>query len=246
MKQIKMLTLVLAIAVAAASLSSCGLLALVGVGGSYAYYSDEDYPDNVFTVGNVEIELYESKLHREGYYDSDSSNDGIAYSDSDIIEDAEDYEDWWSEQELVPGRMINRMPYVKNTGGNAAYVRIRVMIPYLPDDDLVDYQHCSEALESEFYFEGDWEDPEITNIDGVEYAVFKFVRNEALEPDEMTYWNVWNTFGMSGNATIQDLDDATAAGAIENGALNILVEADGIQANGFDSAEKAFAAFDGE
>ena len=41
-----------------------GLAALVLGGGTLAYFTDQKVAKNHFTVGNVEIELIESQLHR--------------------------------------------------------------------------------------------------------------------------------------------------------------------------------------
>ena len=42
------------------------LVAIAIVGASLAYFTDTDKATNTFTVGNVKIDLIESKFHREG------------------------------------------------------------------------------------------------------------------------------------------------------------------------------------
>ena len=88
--------------------------------------------------------------------------------------------------------------------------------------------------------------------DGVTYDVYTFVRNEPLKAGAMTEWNVWNNIGISEKATADDIQKAIDAGAIketvtDSGAktltLNVLVEADAIQAEGFANAAAAWAAF---
>ena len=65
----------------------------------------------------------------------------------------------------------------------------------------------------------------------------------------MTEWNVWNYIGINKEATSADIQKAIDAGAIKlaetDGAmtLNVLVEADAIQAEGFADATAAWAAF---
>ena len=60
----------------------------------------------------------------------------------------------------------------------------------------------------------------------------------------MTEWNVWNFIGISEKATDADIQKAIDAGAITaTGELNVLVEADAIQAEGFANAAEAWAAF---
>ena len=88
--------------------------------------------------------------------------------------------------------------------------------------------------------------------DGVKYDVYTFTRTEPLKAGAMTEWNVWNFIGINKTATSADIQKAIAAGAIkvaetDGGAktmtLNVLVEADAIQAEGFAAAAAAWAAF---
>ena len=85
--------------------------------------------------------------------------------------------------------------------------------------------------------------------DGVKYDVYTFTRTEPLKAGAMTEWNVWNFIGINKDATSADIQKAIDAGAIKTATdgtmtLNVLVEADAIQAEGFANATAAFAAFD--
>ena len=123
------------------------LLAVAVVGASLAYFTDTKSAANTFTVGNVKIDLIESRYHRQG---SGSSGDtsipaptgtanGMKYvsdgatifTDEEIKADAANYSAYIGERgkNMVPGKNIAKSPYVINTGANDAYVRIRVMIP---------------------------------------------------------------------------------------------------------------------
>ena len=148
----------------------------------------------------------------------------------------------------MPGVAVNKMPYVKNTGKSDAFVRIRVMIPTALDLDILNSSmYCSSALEKEFTTDVDWANPETKTVDGVEYDVYEFTRNEALPAGEMTYWNVWNTIKMDSDTTQDDIKRLMDAGAItKDGKFNVLVQADAIQAASFKNATEAFAAFDAE
>ena len=60
------------------------MIAILAIGGTLAYFTDTDAKTNTFTVGNVKIQLLESKLHRE--------NAGVANgatSDSELWSDVE-------------------------------------------------------------------------------------------------------------------------------------------------------------
>ena len=63
----------------------------------------------------------------------------------------------------------------------------------------------------------------------------------------MTEWNVWNFIGIDKTATSADIQKAIDADAItvtgDTMTLNVLVEADAIQSEGFDDATAAWAAF---
>ena len=84
---------------------------------------------------------------------------------------------------------------------------------------------------------------------GVKYDVYTFTRTEPLKAGAMTEWNVWNFIGIDKAATSADIQKAIAAGAItatdSTMTLNVLVEADAIQAEGFVDAAAAWAAYTG-
>jgi len=85
-------------------------LAAIMVGGTLAYFSDQDEVTNTFTVGAVKIEIFENN----------------EATDKDVIE---------FDKPLTPGVNIEKYVKVKNTGINDAYIRTHIGIP----TDLVDY-----------------------------------------------------------------------------------------------------------
>ena len=168
-KKILVLCLVVALAVTAV------------VGGTLAYFTDKDDATNTFTVGNVKIDLIESRFHREG---NDNSNDSSipdpentasgmkyvtdghkAFTDAEIQNDAQTYAKDYLEvkgEKMVPGRNVAKCPYVINTGVNDAYVRIRVMVPSAANNDFVSVkeggvitnQWCSTSMISGEFIDG--------------------------------------------------------------------------------------------
>lgn len=221
-------------------------LAVIALAGAtLAYFTDTKDAENVFTIGSVKIELLESKLHRADWGKGE-------FTDDEIKADAEKYQEYLAAQQLMPGVAINKMPYVVNTGLSDAYVRIRVMIPSALDlDALNSSMYCSSALEAEFTTDVNWTAPETRTVNGVKYDVYEFVRNEALKPGQMTYWNVWNTIMMDTDVTQEDIERYLKDGAIVYEEeveyhFNVLVQADAIQAASFKNAAEAFAAFDAE
>ena len=252
------------------------LAAIAIVGASLAYFTDTDSATNTFTVGNVKIDLIESRYHRQG---SGSSGDtsipaptgtanGMKYvsdgatifSDDEIKADAANYSGYIAERgkNMVPGRNFAKCPYVVNTGANDAYVRIRVMIPHDGDVDnggIINAMFCSSATSTGEFQHGangkNWPDVEMngyTDDNGLKYDVYTFTRTEPLKAGAMTEWNVWNFVGIGKNVTNADIEKAIENGVItksDNGvlSLNVLVQADAIQAEGFADAAAAWTAF---
>ena len=258
------------------------LVAIAIVGASLAYFTDTDEATNTFTVGNVKIDLIESRYHRQGSGGSGDtsipaptqtasgmkyvSDDATIYTDEEIKADAANYSAYIGERgkNMVPGRRVAKSPYVINTGANDAYIRIRVMIPTAANNDYVNVHEggvitnvwCSTSMLSGEFVNtksgGQANEPYIKKAavtrDGVTYDVYTFVRVEPLAAGAMTEWNVWNNIGINKDATSADVQKAIDAGAItvtdSTMTLNVLVEADAIQAEGFADADAAWAAYD--
>ncbi len=262
------------------------LAAVAVVGASLAYFTDTKSATNTFTVGNVKIDLIESRYHRQGYNSTNDSDipapdktasgmkyvtgDAKIYSNDEIKADAGNYLDYITKrgENMVPGKKIAKSPYVINTGANDAYIRIRVMIPSDANRDywqarsggVIESQFCTTAITSGEFMHNDKTtyNPFIdasgrgyVDENGVKYDVYTFIRNEPLKPGEMTEWNVWNYIGITPEATSANIQKAINKGAIlvsEDGTMtvNVLVQADAIQAEGFADAKTAFAAFDAQ
>ena len=269
-------------------LSLCVALAAIAIAGaSLAYFTDTKSATNTFTVGNVKIDLIESRYHRTGSGNSGDTSlpkpttkaagkefipDGwTIFTDDEIKEDAKTYATDYlavKGQNMVPGRGVAKCPYVVNTGANDAYIRVRVMVPSAANNDFVAVkdggvitnQWCTSCIKQGEFIDGKgggWNNaPAIAKAsvtkDGVTYDVYTFTRVKPLAAGAMTEWNVWNFIGINKEATSADIQKAIDAGAIkvtetDGGAktmtLNVLVEADAIQAEGFADATAAWAAF---
>ena len=262
------------------------LVAIAIVGASLAYFTDTDSATNTFTVGNVKIDLIESRYHRQGSGSSGDttiptpsqtasgmkyvSNGATIFTDDEIKADAANYSAYITERgkNMVPGKNIAKSPYVINTGANDAFIRIRVMIPSDANRDywqarsggVIESQFCTTAITSGEFMHNDRRNdyPIIDSSgrgyvdeNGVKYDVYTFIRTEPLKPGEMTEWNVWNYVGIADEATSANVQKAINKGAILVSAdgtmtVNVLVQADAIQAEGFADAKAAFAAFDAQ
>ena len=188
------------------------------------------------------------------------------FTDAEIKKDAKTYATDYlavKGENMVPGRGVAKCPYVINTGANDAYIRVRVMVPSAANNDFVAVkdggvitnQWCTTAIKNGEFIDGKgggWNNaPAIErNVekDGMKYDVYTFTRIQPLKAGAMTEWNVWNFIGINKDATSADIQKAIDAGAIKTATdgtmtLNVLVEADAIQAEGFKDAAAAWAAF---
>lgn len=196
------------------------------------------------------VDMQGTPANTPNYTTSGETWSGQYFSDAQIEADAKTYEKGYfaeHSQKMVPGSNVRKCPYVKNTGKNDAYVRVRVLIPvslftvidkgpsYWTDSAL-ENQVTSNAVKA--YNAAGYKATNVPQVDrgGIKYYQFDFTYTKALKPGEMTFWNVWGNIAIDKNATSEDL------GNVES--FNVLVEADAIQADGFANATDAFAAFD--
>ncbi len=251
-----------------------GVFALILSAGTLAYFTDKTPTvKNTFTVGSVEIELLESKLHRvnagvttagrlswdttvEGYAMNGAAGSapadshgwaGAYYTDEQIEADAANYQAYLAEagQGLVPGENVMKAPYVKNTGKSDAFVRIRVLSPKALDD-------AGGLISPSMYTDSALKGAAVLTTseetrDGIDYNVYTFTYQDAIKPGKMTFWNAWGDIKISNTATEADIDRLIDGGILtSDGEFSVLVEADAIQAGGFTDATAAFAAFDAQ
>ena len=240
------------------------LVAIAVVGASLAYFTDTKSVTNTFTVGNVKIDLLESSLHREnaGVANgatstselwSDVAKEGSGntskykagdtfYTDAQIEANAAEYR--CENVQLIPGRSYHKMPYVKNTGKNDAYIRIRVMIPADLDTAVLNSSMYTSTAMDKGEFTMAVDQTGTVERDDLKYNVYTFTRIDPLAPGEMTYWNVWGTIHMDTTVTTAQSEALFGEnGSYSNGVFPVLVEADAIQAEGFADAAAAWAAF---
>jgi len=200
-----------------------GAIALVG--GSLAYFTDADEEENVFTVGNVDIEIVESKLHRQ----VDNA------TDEQILADSKTYQDYLADEgaNMVPGRWVRKAPYINNVGNNPAFVRVIVEQSkwFWENTSMMEYttaQQEGAIVRS---------DP-VETQDGKMRVTYTFT--EALEPGELSkYCPIWQ-FKINEDVTSDDLLTRVDDEEI------VMVYAEAIQAEGFADYEAAFAAYDAQ
>ncbi len=178
---------------------------------------------------------------------------GLYFSDAQIEADAREYKNGYFKdhaENMVPGRNVRKNPYVKNTGSNDAYIRVRVLVPvslfdvidngpsYWTTTAMNEGQVTSVAVNA--YNAAGYNPVNVNKVerDNIEYYEFDFTFTKAVKPGELTFWNVWGNIAINKNATAEELVNVES--------FDVIFEADAIQADGFADAAAAFAAFDNQ
>jgi len=94
---------------AALSVTAVAIVALMIVGATLAWFTDNDSVTNVVTFGNVDVDLTE-----EG--ENPTPDGGLEFED------------------VVPGDKLEKKPVITNTGANDAFIRVKVV----PDLSKID------------------------------------------------------------------------------------------------------------
>ena len=207
------------------ALSMCIALAAIAiVGASLAYFTDTKTATNTFTMGNVQIKLDETNVN-------DPKGDRVT---SNVYN-------------VYPGAVVTKDPIVHNIGKNGAYIRATVNVSnwmnlvgaYYPDFKETfpndGYKAALNLLVGELG-EG-W------SVVGVEagdvFTIGQFDTKFILKYDGVLAAEA-DTTAMFQTVTIPTgIDNANADSFDE-----VKVVAQAIQADGFDTWEAAFAAFD--
>lgn len=163
---------------------------------------------------------------------------GEYFSDAQIEEDAKTYKDGYFAEHaanMVPGDNVRKCPYVKNTGKNPAYIRVRALVPADFDAIANSSQYTQTAINQK---EVKFVRQDNVKIDGIAYNQYTFTYVDPLQPNALTFWNVW------GNITIDQGVTNEQLAAVPVDHQKVIFQADAIQSEGFATAEDAFAAFD--
>lgn len=105
-------------------------LLLTAVGGTIAWLTDKDKAENVFTVGNIDIEILDDETRIDAYRIKDGR---FSLLEGDVSAKATKDETVtngtkYTFSGLVPGNMITINRTVENLGKNDAYVRVAVVM----------------------------------------------------------------------------------------------------------------------
>ncbi len=200
------------------------LVALAAIGATFAYLTDSKTVNNTFTMGNVAIKLDETNVN-------DPTGDRVTSNTYNVY----------------PGAVVTKDPIVHNTGKNAAYIRATVNVSnwmnlcaaYYPDFKYTfgqeGYKAALNLLVGELG-EG-W------SVVGVEagdtFTIGQFDAKFILKYDGKLAANA-DTTAMFQTVTIPAGIDNVNTDSFKE----VKVVAQAIQADGFDTWEAAFAAYD--
>ena len=188
------------------------MAAILAVGGSLAYFTDNDAKDNVFTMGNVDIRLDEVFEQNSKLYPGEEKD------------------------------AVTKEVDVTNTGSEDAYVRVQIAVPTALDENeyiqLVKneekwdwenstYQTAIDGLDYNVYV-ATYKDVLKTNEQTAEPAI------TAVYMDKKVTNEILNELEAANVITASENDAARS--------LNIRVMAEGVQKAGFDTAAEAFKA----
>lgn len=202
------------------------LVALAAIGATFAYLTDTKTVDNTFTMGNVKITLDETNVN-------DPEGDRVTRNTYNVY----------------PGAVVTKDPIVHNVGKNAAYIRATVNVSnwmnlcaaYYPDFGIAypsaGYEKSLELLVGQLG--KGWSVVGVTT--GDTFTLGQFDAKFILKYDGKLASGA-DTTAMFQTVTIPaGIDNASAdAGSFSS----VKVVAQAIQADGFDTWEDAFTAYD--
>lgn len=220
------------------SLCVVGALAATAVGGTLAYFTDTDAESNVFTTGNVAIDLIEN------------------FGDNDPETPEKLLPSTGSAQAGTLQNGITKEVSVKNTGSEDAYVRVHIAIPSILDNgadtfdagkNVLHFNYASGSIGDGKWdwskttgadYQGDWNYYE-TTIDDIEYNVYVVTYGTALEEGKETPEKAIHQVYLDSKVTNDDITKITETLGAN---WQIKVVAEGTQSEGFSDAYEALNA----
>lgn len=234
------------------------VIAIMAVAGaSLAYLTDTDAEDNVFTVGNVTIDLIEQERGENGLQDFTQNKKLLP-----IVGSAQGDTDQYGQP--IAKNYVDKMVTIQNTGSEDAYIRAYFAIPSALDDgyetfnasmNVLHFNFGIKVVDNEVYTtygvewnwtteSGKWNYFE-TTIDGISYNVYFADYYRVLKAGETTEQFVSGvyldkSFTYKDNAYYAfdqeiDLDEGWDWNAVKCPVFAVAV-----QAAGFDTADEAF------
>lgn len=200
------------------------LVAVASVLGTLAYLTDTRTVENTFTMGDVKIKLDETDVN-------DPEGDRVTEND----------------YEVYPGAIVTKDPIVHNVGANGAYIRATVNVSDWMNLVAAYYPDFKETFPNEGYkaalnlLVGELgEGWSVVDVEaGDVFTIGQFDAKFILKYDGVLKGGE-NTTAMFQTVTVPAGIDNVNAKSFNS----VKVEAQAMQADGFETWEAAFAAFD--
>lgn len=204
------------------------LVALAAIGATFAYLTDSKTVNNTFTMGNVAIKLDETNVN-------DPTGDRVTSNTYNVY----------------PGAVVTKDPIVHNTGKNAAYIRATVNVSNWMNLCAAYYPDFKETFPNDGYKAAlnllVGELGEGWSVVGVE-AGDTFTIGQFDAKFILKYEGALDGALAAGADTTAMFQTVTIPAGIDNvnadSFSGVKVVAQAIQADGFDTWEAAFAAYD--
>jgi len=226
------------------------LAATMLIGGTLAYLTDRDSEVNVFTVGDVSIDLNEDfvqgselmpgvDIEKEVTIENTGKNDAYVWYTYAVPAWSDDADD--ASKNIIHTNLPGAFWYGYHDKQN--YINSAIEAGYLPEGSTV-----GVVDESDTWIISD--DPETIQIEGVDYNLYTVLYKGAIEPGEITNIGM-NKVYLDPHVDYNKNDgkyywvEGGVATPIEGDIADykIYISAYGIQAEGFDTVEDAYAAY---
>ncbi len=209
------------------------LLLTAFVAATFAYFTDNESVTNTLTVGNVQIDLFESQyvVGEDGKTVEDAKLDDATYRTEFLKNE--------SNTNIMPGKIIPKNTYIENTGKNSAYVRFFITIPdeFVGKVTNAPVDTSKNALILNFN-ETDFTVDKTREAEGIYIVTYKNV----LDPTEVTS-NGLVSIQLNPYLTSAQFEELLATDAFNENAFDVDVRAEAIQEYGFDTSADAFEQF---
>ncbi len=229
----------------------------VGLGGTLAYLTDRDAETNIFTVGDVDIDL------SEDFEQGAELIPGVDVEKKPVITNEGTTDAWvwmtWSIPAALDmeGTAYNNLLHWNFLGAtsdayvNQTYVDKAIAEGHLPEGTTAEELIAAKTL---------WNVDDLVGmtteeIDGIEYHKYTLLYNKALQPGEVTVPSIVKVYlddhlDIDPDGYFFHVEDGvvteTGYNVKENGNPKIYVAAYGIQAEGFDTVKEAYDAYMGQ
>lgn len=200
------------------------MVAILAIGGSLAYFTDNKTATNTFTMGNVQIALDETDI-------KNPEGDRVTENEYDVY----------------PGAVVTKDPIVHNTGKNGAYIRATVNVSNWMNLVSAYYPDFKETFPNDGYkaalnlLVGELgEGWSVVDVEaGDTFTIGQFDAKFVLKYDGVLASGADTTAMFQKVIVPAGIDNANA-----NSFKEIKIKAQAMQADGFANWEAAFAAYD--